>query len=138
MTSELLLPATVTLCERSYNANRDLGAANVRPFASKLIPTEPGKIPSGAQRLDSLLPTSITFFHELFHLVMGTHLVPLDNEGNPFEEYDIIKMGKLGKENALKNAETYSVMAVAYHYTRNTPPVNGHRVEFYAYFPTRA
>ncbi|KAL2212263.1 hypothetical protein CC79DRAFT_359041 [Sarocladium strictum] len=132
VTSDLLKPPSITLCPRSWGANRNLGGINVKPIKSEKIPKEPGTIPSGAQRLDAILPTSITLFHELFHLVLRAETVPPDGE-----EYDIIQMGKMGKAAALMNPETYAVIAAAYHYTLNVEPVDDKRVEFYAFFATR-
>lgn len=134
VTSQLLLPATVTLCPQSFQSNIPLGTVQMQPLISARIPVNPEHIPDDAQTLASVLPTSVTMFHELFHLVMGNaNTYP----SNGKEEYNIARMGKLTAEDAVRNPETLAAMAVAYHYTRNVEPDDGNRVEFYGFFSTR-
>lgn len=134
VTSEFLLPPTVTLCPQSFEGQGRLGSVNMNPLRSSTIPNNPNNIPNNAQGLDQILPTSATLFHELFHLVLGNDNTFLDTDG---EEYNIIKIGKLTASNSVVNPDTYTVMAAAYYYTRNITPVSGHRVEFYGFFTTR-
>jgi hypothetical protein len=134
VTSDLLLPATVTLCPQSFRSNIRLGAVQMEPLPSARIPNNPENIPDDAQALSSVLPISVTLFHELFHLVMGNaNTFPTNGQ----EEYNIVRMGRMTAENAVRNPETLAAMAVAYHYTRSVRPVGGKRVEFYGFFTTR-
>jgi hypothetical protein len=134
--SELLTPHTLTLCPSVFTDTRTLADITITPLASTRISSrDPSQIPTDAQRLSSVLPASTTLFHELFHLVLGNDN-SYPNTGH--EIYEPIRMSKMSVANALRNPETFAAMAVAYYYTVNKPVVDGNRVEFYAFFATRA
>lgn len=86
--------------------------------------------------------TAGTFFHELFHLVLGDGLSRPSGvevygllEG---EEEDPRKIVGLDYDDAVLNVESYTLAAVAYDYTLNWPPDNaGNRIEFEAGYTTQ-
>ncbi|KAH7312686.1 hypothetical protein B0I35DRAFT_481121 [Stachybotrys elegans] len=135
-TQGVLLPASITLCPQSFNEHRVLGSKTMTPLLSATIPQNPSQIPKTAQRLSTLLPSSSTLFHELFHLLLGiADSVPPGWKRT--EEYEITDMGGMNAEQATMNPETYVATGVAYWYTTNTPPDNRNKVEFYGFFTTQ-
>ncbi|KAF9871761.1 hypothetical protein CkaCkLH20_10695 [Colletotrichum karsti] len=133
VTSDLLLPATVTLCPKLFRQPVSGLGVQITPLTSSVIPLRPRDIPNNAQRLSDILPSSTTLYHELFHLIHGSaNTYPAGGE-----KYTIIDLGKLSADDALANPETYAAVSIAYWYTLNVAPVNNNRVEFYGFFATR-
>jgi hypothetical protein len=82
-----------------------------------------------------VLPTAVTLFHELFHLVLGNEIT-YPESGN--EENRVDRLLEMSLNNALRNPESYAVVAVAYDYTRNSAvDSSGNRVEFFTGIATQ-
>jgi hypothetical protein len=87
-----------------------------------------------ATAIEHLQPTASTMFHELLHLILGHKVtVPRDN----IERYEWADIAKLAFEDAVRNAHTFTLAAIAYDYTLNADKdEQGNRVEFFLGFAT--
>lgn len=111
----------MTLCPKTFKY-RGLHSGSFTPRSRADIVD--GKIPDDAPVLDgNNLPSSATMFHELLHAVLGND-VTYPTLG---EEYRLKGMLTLGFQESLKNPETFTRVAAAWDYTKNS--ANG--VEFY-------
>ena len=128
--------STITLCPSSF------GDKNGKLTTSKVVKLRsPALNPKGRsatipnkQEITSVLPTSATLFHELFHLVLGNDDTQVDGD----EIYLLDKILELPFDEALSNPETFTLVAIAYDYTlQSKPDKEGWRVEFYSGFTTQ-
>ncbi|KAH7303622.1 hypothetical protein B0I35DRAFT_484990 [Stachybotrys elegans] len=127
--------STITLCPTSLGTtNGALSNKRVVKLRSPgLTPKRRDATQVGDQQLNKLYPTSITLFHELFHLVLGNEETVPDGG----EVYDLDEMLKLDWDKASQNPETYANVAVAYDYTIHSGEKNGWKVEFYTGYTTQ-
>ena len=140
-TQDVLDPSTITLCPIAFGATGNSNPVTKAPavnYVGRLEGT-PNPMtratPPGAtsQQLTAVLPTAVTLFHELFHLVLGSaNTVPTDVN----EVYGLLKgpaqIVGLAFYRAVRNPESFALAAVAYDYTKNWPANSaGQPIEFY-------
>jgi hypothetical protein len=95
---------------------------------------------TGLQALSAVQPTATSFFHELFHLVLGNDVtypaLPRGEVYNLFQSSPQI-VG-LSYVYAQQNPESYVLAAIAYDYTLNWGvDAAGNAVEFYSGWTTQ-
>jgi hypothetical protein len=123
--------SNIVLCAQSFGR----GSPNLRE--AEIIPNTLADIQSGQAHgnppddLQDALPTAVTLFHELFHLVLG-------NRDTPDRAYEISNMLNLQVAQGKKNPETLATVAVAYDFTQNSQRDDqGYSVEFFTGFATQ-
>ncbi|KAI1076805.1 hypothetical protein F5B20DRAFT_554661 [Whalleya microplaca] len=138
--------STITLCPMSFGATNNFEGATIirrrdvapNPIARDLVTSN--QVPNGAQTLKEVLPTSITLFHELFHLVLGND-VTMSAVGEVYEIFDnrpgFEQIIGLEYANAVDNPESYALAAAAYDYTVNWDVDGQNPIEFYAGWTTQ-
>ncbi|PFH55128.1 hypothetical protein XA68_10647 [Ophiocordyceps unilateralis] len=130
-TQHYLSPSTITLCPSAFGTPT---RAPVNHRITRLRHEAPRPISANRratrkQELKSVMPTAVTLFHELFHLVLGNE----KTYPSIGETYAVSQMLDLNYEDAVSNPETYAAVAVAYDYTLNSGvDSDGNRVEFFA------
>jgi hypothetical protein len=129
--------STLTLCPEGFGTdNGALSNSNVKKIRSVALKpkTLKAKRERKDQTLSHVLPTSITMFHELFHLVLGNE----DTTPEGGEIYTLSSIMRIGIKKAVVNPETYAMVAVAYDYTLHSEKnADGHNIEFFKGYTTQ-
>lgn len=130
------LRRTLTLCPQSFTGE-DLGSTILNPVTVAQLRTLHAVGNHGNLATISEVMTNEvhTLFHELFHLVLGAAAsVPSTTK----EVYPSDDLSRLAGAEAVRNAESYTISAVAWWYTRReldqriVPPT-----EFFTTYQTR-
>ncbi|CAJ2511863.1 Uu.00g074880.m01.CDS01 [Anthostomella pinea] len=95
-TQDQTLPSTITLCVNNLPGHEGATLAT--------IPLDPGDGVS----ISTLQVQSLNLFHEMFHLALGTQAT------NP-ETYDLLDITSHPTPVAVKNPESFTIYALAYH-----------------------
>lgn len=96
-----------------------------------------GRPPAGSDTLYVIEPSAAVLFHEIFHLVLGNGNGETSPPNYPREVYQVSRMMRIGHEDAVCNPETFTKVATAYDYTRNSNRVDGELIEWFMGFATR-
>ncbi len=119
-------PASITLCPRTFGTShsrknkwsyKSLRQITPQPTTNQAIISAKRQEFLKAQSIREFYPTAGTLFHELFHLVLGESFLPKKGE-----VYNIVRLLKMKVKAALKNPESYVIVAIAYDYMRNSQP----------------
>ncbi|KAI0419646.1 hypothetical protein F5X98DRAFT_362398 [Xylaria grammica] len=94
-------PSTVTLCIDNFASTQGETLANVPSVTKEKV------------SVSSLQVHSLTLFHEMFHLVLGT-------AGTPDHSYNLNSIVRFGTAKATENPESYTFYALAYYLGQTT------------------
>ncbi|KAF2963216.1 hypothetical protein GQX73_g10360 [Xylaria multiplex] len=100
-TQDQTAPSTVTLCIDNFSSTQGDTLANVPSVTKEKV------------SVSTLQVHSLTLFHEMFHLVLGT-------AGTPDHSYSLNSIVRFGTAKAIQNPESYTFYALAYHLGQNT------------------
>ncbi|RWA04258.1 hypothetical protein EKO27_g10847 [Xylaria grammica] len=94
-------PSTVTLCIDNFASTQGETLASVPSVTKEKV------------SVSSLQVHSLTLFHEMFHLVLGT-------AGTPDHSYNLNSIVRFGTAKATENPESYTFYALAYYLGQTT------------------
>ncbi|KAI8623018.1 hypothetical protein F5Y19DRAFT_405702 [Xylariaceae sp. FL1651] len=100
-TQDQTAPSTVTLCIDNFEKSQGDTLANLPPVTAQKV------------SVSTLQVHSLTLFHEMFHLVLGT-------AGTPDHSYSLNSIVRFGTAKAIQNPESYTFYALAYYLGQNT------------------
>ncbi|KAI0479324.1 hypothetical protein GGR56DRAFT_373305 [Xylariaceae sp. FL0804] len=102
-TQDQTAPSTLTLCINNFKTDQGDTLAD--------IPT----VSQAKVSISTLQVHSLTFFHEMFHLALGTTATP-----EPAGSYNLNSIVRFGTPRAISNPESYTFYALAYFLGQNT------------------
>ncbi|KAI5868057.1 hypothetical protein GGS23DRAFT_591857 [Durotheca rogersii] len=132
--------SSLTICPSAFGQGRrwrrweyqDLDSTLLQPVPLSKVAQNP--FDPALQDIATLRPSVYVFFHELFHLVLGSESTYPD--GGEF--YDTGSILGAHFSQAIRNPESFVRLAIGYERTRKVPPdANGHRVEFFTGYATQ-
>ncbi|KAI1196875.1 hypothetical protein F5X97DRAFT_334303 [Nemania serpens] len=100
-TQDQTTPGTITLCIDNFPSTQGDTLANVPSVTAEKV------------SVSKLQVHSLTLFHEMFHLVLGT-------AGTPDHSYNLNSIARFGTAKAIQNPESYTFYALAYFLGQNT------------------
>ncbi|KAI0452898.1 hypothetical protein F5B21DRAFT_515733 [Xylaria acuta] len=100
-TQDQTAPSTVTLCIDNFAGSQGETLANIPSVTKEKV------------SVSTLQVHSLTLFHEMFHLVLGT-------AGTPDHSYSLNSIVRFGTTKAIQNPESYTFYALAYYLGQNT------------------
>ncbi|KAI0540465.1 hypothetical protein GGR58DRAFT_521991 [Xylaria digitata] len=100
-TQDQTAPSTVTLCIDNFSSTQGDTLANVPSVTKEKV------------SVSTLQVHSLTLFHEMFHLVLGT-------ADTPDHSYSLNSIVRFGTAKAIQNPESYTFYALAYYLGQNT------------------
>ncbi|KAI0549199.1 hypothetical protein F4679DRAFT_276438 [Xylaria curta] len=100
-TQDQTAPSTVTLCIDNFPSTQGDTLANIPPVTKEKV------------SISTLQVHSLTLFHEMFHLALGT-------ADTPDHSYNLNSIVRFGTPKAIENPESYTFYALAYYLGQNT------------------
>ncbi|KAI0514792.1 hypothetical protein F5B22DRAFT_647271 [Xylaria bambusicola] len=100
-TQDQTAPSTITLCIGNFLGTQGDTLANVPSVTKEKV------------SVSTLQVHSLTLFHEMFHLVLGT-------KATPDHSYNLNSIVRFGTTKAIQNPESYTFYALAYFLGQNT------------------
>lgn len=123
--NNIVAPRALTLCPTYFtDPENRLGQVTARTVTEAELKTRIAaaaadnnpRLLEDLQEVVHMAPRSSTIFHELMHVLLGLEATVPGSE----EYYDITETMQLGIELSSRNAESYTLAAVGYWYTKNT------------------
>ncbi|RYP77402.1 hypothetical protein DL771_001197 [Monosporascus sp. 5C6A] len=94
-------PSTVTLCIDNFLSNQEATLSDIPPVTAEKV------------SVSTLQVHSLTLFHEMFHLALGT-------ADTPDAGYNLNSIVRYGTKKAVTNPESFTFYALAYYLGQNT------------------